>query len=92
MLGGYTMVPNMQSFQPLLSEAAQASQMSNFNVGLQQGGLPLACFTAQTAHSNPDFNKDLTKKEPDDYAVDFGFDFQRKARAQLSSQNLYMFK
>lgn len=93
MLGSYTMVPNMQtSFQPLLSDTSQASQLSNFNVGLQQGGLPLACFAAQAAHSNPEFKADLTKKEPDDYAVDFGFDFQRKARAQLSSQNLYMFK
>lgn len=27
---------------------------------------------AQTAHSNPDFKGDMTKKEPDDYAVDFG--------------------
>jgi len=30
---------------------------------------------AQAAHSNPDFKGDLTKKEPDDYAVDFGKSF-----------------
>ena len=27
---------------------------------------------AQAAHSNPEFKADLTKKEPEDYAVDFG--------------------